>query len=214
MHFSSAHIITLYQQASRRIHSGERMTHLAHAWQCGRLAEKSGASLELQLASWLHDIGHLWANQSALTTEPAVQGHAALGSRLLEPLFGLAVSEPVRLHVLAKRYLVTTRASYARKLSPQSMQSLIHQGGHLSEEECTDFERQAFFGEAIRLRIWDDLGQKDGWFEITIQDALDQLEGLMQSIAAPCVTSFSRQRHFIDTHAAHHRLIDEKERVP
>jgi hypothetical protein len=31
------------------------------------------------------------------------------------------------------------------------------------------------------------LGQKDGWFEITIQDALDQLEGLMQSVAAQSV---------------------------
>jgi predicted HD phosphohydrolase len=188
MQFSTAHIIALYQQASHRIHSGERVTHLAHAWQCGRLAEKSGASLELQLASWLHDIGHLWSYQSAPTTDPAVKGHAALGSRLLEPLFGLAVAEPVRLHVLAKRYLVTTRASYARKLSPQSLRSLIHQGGNLSEDECVDFESQAFFAESIQLRIWDDLGQKDGWFEITIQDALDQLEGLMQSVAAQSVT--------------------------
>ena len=188
MHFSSAHIIALYQQAARRIHSGERVTHLAHAWQCGRLAEKSAASLELQLASWLHDIGHLWAQQNAAMADTAVQGHAALGSRLLEPLFGLAVSEPVRLHVLAKRYLVTTRASYARKLSPQSLQSLTHQGGHLSDEECADFERQAFFAEAIQLRVWDDLSQKDGWFEITVQDALDQLEGLLQSVVAQCVT--------------------------
>ena len=192
MHFSIADIVALYQQASHRIHSGERLTHLAHAWQCGRLAEKSGASLELQLASWLHDIGHLWAHRSAPVADPSVQGHAAVGSRLLAPLFGTAVSEPVRLHVLAKRYLVTTRASYARKLSPQSLRSLTHQGGHLNEDECADFERQAFFAEAIQLRVWDDLGQKDGWFEITIEDALDQLEGLMQSFKAQCVTSFSR----------------------
>jgi predicted HD phosphohydrolase len=192
MHFSIAHIIALYQKASQRIHSGERVTHLAHAWQCGRLADKSGASLELQLASWLHDIGHLWSHPGAPVPDPAVRGHATLGSRLLEPLFGLAVSEPVRLHVLAKRYLVTTRASYARKLSPQSLQSLTLQGGHLSEDECADFEQQAFFAEAVQLRVWDDLGQKDGWFEITVQDALDQLEGLMQSVEASCVTSYSR----------------------
>jgi predicted HD phosphohydrolase len=192
MHFSSAHILALYQQASHRIHSGERLTHLAHAWQCGRLAEKSGASLELQLASWLHDIGHLWSHPNAPVADPAVQGHAELGSRLLASLYGSAVSEPVRLHVLAKRYLVTTRASYARKLSPQSLRSLTHQGGHLSEDECADFERQTFFAEAIQLRVWDDLGQKDGWFEISIQDALDQLKGLMQSVSAKCVTSFSR----------------------
>ena len=192
MFFSRPHIIALYQQASHRIHSGERLTHLAHAWQCGRLAEKSGASLQLQLASWLHDIGHLWSHPSAPSTDPSVQGHAAWGSRLLAPLFGSAVSEPVRLHVLAKRYLVTTRASYARKLSPQSLRSLNHQGGHLSEDECADFERQAFFSEAIQLRVWDDLGQKEGWFEITVQDALNQLEGLMQSVEARCVTLLSR----------------------
>lgn len=188
MHFSTAHITGLYQQAAYRIHSGERVTHLAHAWQCGRLAEKSGASLELQLASWLHDIGHLWAHENASAVRVATQGHAPLGASLLEPLFGSAVSEPVRLHVLAKRYLVTTRASYARKLSSKSLRSLSHQGGYLSDDECADFESQPFFAEAIQLRVWDDLGQKDGWFELTPQDAIEQLKGLMTSTTAACVT--------------------------
>lgn len=187
MNFSIAQIMGLYQKASDRIHSGEHVTPLAHAWQCGRLAEKSGASLELQLASWLHDIGHLWPHNNAALTDVAVKGHADLGSRLLEPLFGRAVSEPVRLHVLAKRYLVTTRANYARNLSAQSVQSLIQQGGDLSEDECADFESQTYFAEAIQLRVWDDLGQKNGWFEPTIQDALDHLEELMQSVTAKCV---------------------------
>lgn len=188
MQISTAHITGLYQQAAHRIHSGERVTHLAHAWQCGRLAEKSGASMALQLASWLHDIGHLWAHDNAPAVHAPVLGHAALGASLLAPLFGPAVSEPVRLHVLAKRYLVTTRASYARKLSSQSLRSLAHQGGYLSNEECADFESETFFAEAVQLRVWDDLGQKDGWFELTPQDAIEQLDGLMKSITRPCVT--------------------------
>jgi predicted HD phosphohydrolase len=90
----------------------------------------------------------------------------------------------VRLHVVAKRYLVTTRGAYARKLSEEARRSLAHQGGHLSEEECAAFERHPFFADAIQLRIWEDLGKKEGWFESTPQDALDQLDELIQSLHA------------------------------
>lgn len=181
-------ILSLYQQAARQVLAGERVTLLAHAWQCGRLAEKSGASDKLQLASWLHDIGHVWMLANRQSQDGDVSGHAALGAQLLAPMFGQAVSEPVRLHVWAKRYLVTTRVAYARKLSEESRRSLAQQGGHLSDEECTAFERHPFFADAIQLRVWDDLGKKEGWFEATPQDALDQLDELIQSVHASCVT--------------------------
>lgn len=188
MQIGTSQILGLYQQAARQVLTGERLTHWAHAWQCGRLAEKSGAPHRLQLASWLHDIGHLWVLASSHPEDSDPLGHAALGASLLEPLFGQAVSEPVRLHVLAKRYLVTTRGAYARKLSAQAQSRLIQQGGHLSDEECVAFERHPFFADAIQLRVWDDLGKKEGWFEAAPQDALDQLEELIQSVHATSVT--------------------------
>jgi len=188
MQICSDTLIDLYRQAAHRVHTGERITHLAHAWQCGRLAEKSGASLSLQLASWLHDVGHLHVQSLKPSSDWHPIDHASLGAQMLKPLFGRAVSEPVRLHVVAKRYLVTTRENYARKLSADALQSLARQGGHLSEEECAGFEQDEFFADAIKLRVWDDLGKKEGWFEVAPHDALDDLRALIVSVSSSCVT--------------------------
>ena len=182
-------LLALYEQGGDLVYSGESVTQLMHAWQCGRLAEKSGASAALQLASWLHDLGHLWVN---LEGTPTLRGqddvHESIGAEVLLPLFGPAVSEPVRLHVQAKRYLVSTRETYARKLSPDSVRSLHLQGGLMTADECSSFEAEPFFADAVKLRVWDDLGKKSGWFEETRQDALDHLMQLMHCVARDHVT--------------------------
>lgn len=182
-------LLALYEQGGDRVYAGEQVTELMHAWQCGRLAEKSGASASLQLASWLHDVGHLWVN---LEGTPTLHGqddaHERVGADVLLPVFGLAVSEPVRLHVQAKRYLVSTRETYARKLSPDSVRSLQLQGGPMTPHECAAFEAEPFFADAVKLRVWDDLGKKPGWFEDTRHDALDHLMQLMRRVARDHVT--------------------------
>ena len=179
----------LYEQGGDQIYAGESVTQLMHAWQCGRLAEKSGASAALQLASWLHDVGHLWVN---LEGTPTLRGqddvHERIGAQLLLPVFGPAVAEPVRLHVQAKRYLVGTRESYASKLSPDSVRSLILQGGPMGPQESAAFESEPFFADAVKLRVWDDLGKKSAWFEDTRHDALDHLMQLMHRVAQVNVT--------------------------
>lgn len=182
-------LLALYEQGGDRVYAGEQVTELMHAWQCGRLAEKSGAPAPLQLASWLHDVGHLWVS---LEGTPTLRGqddvHERVGAEVLLPVFGLAVSEPVRLHVQAKRYLVSTREAYARKLSPDSVRSLHLQGGLMSANECAAFEAEPFFADAVKLRVWDDLGKKSGWFEDTRHDALDHLRQLMGRVAQDHVT--------------------------
>ncbi len=177
-------LLALYEQSGDLVYSGESVSQLMHAWQCGRLAEKSGASAALQLASWLHDIGHLWVNlEGTPTLRDQDDVHETMGAQLLFPVFGPAVSEPVRLHVLAKRYLVSTRETYARKLSPDSVRSLRLQGGVMTPDECAAFEAEPFFADAVKLRVWDDLGKKSGWFEDTRQDALNHLMRLMRRVA-------------------------------
>ena len=52
-------IIDLYEFRGHLKYDGEAVTQIEHAWQCGRLAKESGASACLQLAAWLHDVGHL-----------------------------------------------------------------------------------------------------------------------------------------------------------
>ena len=182
-------LLQLYDQAGDRMYAGEAVTQLAHAWQCGRLAEKSGANAGLQLASWLHDIGHL---MSAAPGTPTLRGeddrHEALGAQLLMPIFGPSVAEPIRLHVQAKRYLVGMRESYAKKLTPDSIRSLQLQGGPMDAVACAQFETEPFFFDAVKLRVWDDLAKKSGWFEDTPEAALGHLASLMVKVKAQCVT--------------------------
>lgn len=181
-------ILALYQCSGHLQYSGESVTQLEHAWQCGRLAEKSGASPALQLASWLHDVGHLWVGSEGTPTfRGEDDAHEVVGSKLLRSLYGPEVSEPVRLHVQAKRYLVTTRQAYAKKLSPDSIRSLALQGGAMTDHECAAFEREAFFSDALKLRVWDDLGKSASWFEVSRDEALHHLEALMHEVAANCV---------------------------
>lgn len=185
MHERHRTILDLYRVGGDRLYAGEPVTQLEHAWQCGRLAEKSGASVALQLASWLHDLGHLWVNSPGT---PTLRGeddrHEAVAADILAPLFGLAVAEPVRLHVQAKRYLVTTNRAYAAKLSQDSTRSLALQGGVMSAQECALFEAKPHFKDALKLRVWDDLGKKKAWFEDSRDDALMCLEQLMQAAAS------------------------------
>lgn len=182
-------ILALYRQGGDRMYAGEPVTQLVHAWQCGRLAEKSGASDALQLASWLHDVGHLWVNaEGTPTLRGEDDGHENVGASLLVSVFGPAVSEPVRLHVKAKRYLVTTRHAYARKLSPDSVRSFHLQGGLMSQAECAAFEAEPYFTDALKLRVWDDLGKSQAWFEITREEALAHLADLMNVVGSAGVT--------------------------
>ena len=89
---------------------GEGVSQLEHALQCAACAERDGASPALITATLLHDIGHLIHD---LPQDIADQGidtqHESLGSAWLSQHFGPDVTEPVRLHVAAKRYLATTK---------------------------------------------------------------------------------------------------------
>jgi [1-hydroxy-2-(trimethylamino)ethyl]phosphonate dioxygenase len=105
----------------------------------------------------LHDIGHLLHDFPNDAPDHDIDDlHENLAARFLEQHFQFAVSEPVRLHVAAKRYLCATDINYLQILSPPSIQSLALQGGPLNAQEVADFEALPFYEDAVRLRIWDD----------------------------------------------------------
>jgi len=139
---------------------GEGVSQLEHALQCAACAERDGAAPALIAATLLHDIGHLIHD---LPQDIAGQGidtqHESLGSAFLSQHFGPDVTEPVRLHVAAKRYLAATERGYYDLLSPASVQSLQLQGGLMSAEERARFAAESFAGDAVRLRRWDDEGK-------------------------------------------------------
>jgi predicted HD phosphohydrolase len=163
----------------------EGVTQLQHAWQCAQLAHRAGASQALQLAAWLHDIGHLL---SGLEGSPTLLGiddrHEALGAAVLFARYGASVSEPVALHVAAKRCLVASRPGYAQSLSADSVRSLALQGGAMDAGESADFLQRPFARDALRLRVWDDLAKRPDWCFASEEAALRELTALHRRVGA------------------------------
>jgi len=175
-------ILELLRAKGELAYEGEGISQIAHGWQCGQLARHAGATPALQLASWLHDIGHLLSD---LEGTPTLQGmddrHENKGAQMLDAIWGPAVAEPVRLHVDAKRYLVATFPQYRARLSEDSLRSLALQGGPMSLEECVRFQAMPYALDAQQLRSWDDTGKRIGWF--AADTALSELEALMGQVA-------------------------------
>lgn len=141
-------------------YGGESVTQLEHALQCAHLAEQENATTELIVAALLHDIGHLLHDLPVDAPDQGIDDHHEnSGYRFLEKHFSNAVTEPVRQHVAAKRYLCTVDADYQAQLSEPSLVSLRLQGGLMSSEELQAFTASEFWQDSIRLRRWDDLAK-------------------------------------------------------
>ncbi len=133
------------------------VTQKQHALQAALAAEQAGCAASLVAAALLHDIGHMVHD---LGENPAAAGvddqHEALGHAYLAQWFGADVTEPVRLHVAAKRYLCTMEPGYFARLAPDSVLSLSLQGGPMSAEECRAFQAGGFAQAAVTLRRFDE----------------------------------------------------------
>ena len=112
----------LFKNKGASLYGGEAVTQEQHALQAAQLAEESGASPSIIAAALLHDVGHLLHNLPDDAPDEGVDDvHEALGDRFLRRWFGPDVSEPVRMHVDAKRYLCAVDPSYLGTLSPPSL---------------------------------------------------------------------------------------------
>ncbi len=139
---------------------GEDVTQLGHALQCAQLAREDGADDALIAAALLHDIGQfLDGAGEAAEREARDARHEVNGAQLLEVAFPDAVTEPIRLHVQAKRYLCAVEPGYAQALSAASALSLRYQGGPMTPEQRELFEREPHWRAAVRLRRYDDRGK-------------------------------------------------------
>jgi phosphonate degradation associated HDIG domain protein len=147
-------MLTLRADGAYGLHD---VTQRQHALQAAWLAEREGAGDALVAAALLHDVGHLVHDLGENPAEDGVDDHhEERGNAWLVGHFGPEVTEPVRLHVAAKRYLCAVEADYFAKLSKDSVLSLSLQGGPMSPEEVKAFEALPQHAAAVRLRRWDE----------------------------------------------------------
>jgi 2-amino-1-hydroxyethylphosphonate dioxygenase (glycine-forming) len=164
----AAEIIQLFGQYGSEDYDGEPVSQTSHMVQCAMQAMSEGADMELILGAFLHDIGHLLKHiqQTEAMGTFGVLNHEAIGAAYLKQNgFSERICTMVSKHVDAKRYLVATDNEYAARLSPSSKQTLIFQGGPMSEEEIFIFKQHPFFDDIIRVRLWDEMA-KDANAEI------------------------------------------------
>ena len=148
-------IINNYQ-VKKNFYIGEKVTISNHMIQTAMLAEKNYSSKSLICASLLHDYGHFVIEDPDLLVLKSLDGkHEDVGFDFLKNYFKPEVTEPIKLHVQAKRYLCRNK-SYYDFLSNPSKISLELQGGIMDDEESQKFTSLKFYEDAIMLRKYDD----------------------------------------------------------
>lgn len=156
-------VLRLFDQRGDSQYGHEAVTQREHALQSAMMAEEEGAPGALVAAALLHDLGHLLHKLADDAPDQGIDDlHEALAARWLERRFGPEVTDPVRLHVAAKRYLCTVEPEYRETLSGPSQQSLELQGGAMADDEVRAFRAEPHFEAAIRLRRWDDRAKVPG----------------------------------------------------
>lgn len=155
-----AFIADIFKRRGADSYLGEAVTMSQHMLQGAVLAEREGASEELIAAALLHDIGHYTSEFGTLSLgDERDNYHEDAGAAVLEKFFPPVITECVRLHVAAKRYLCATDPAYYDRLSDASKHTLSLQGGPMSAAEVAEFERHPYYREAVRVRLWDDGGK-------------------------------------------------------
>ena len=156
-------IFETFRRRGDAAYIGEPVSQTEHALQTALAAERAGAPATLLASALLHDYGHLVHSLDEDAAEHGIDtAHEEVGAEWLESRFLPAVTEPMRLHVAAKRYLCAVHDAYVRSLSDASRRSLELQGGPFSPAEVRAFEGRPFWSDAVRLRRWDDIAKVRG----------------------------------------------------
>lgn len=170
----------LFEERGGSQYGGEAVTQLEHALQAAMLAEAEGADAAMITAALLHDIGHLLHDLPEDAPKDGVDDvHEERAHRWLGDHFGPEVTEPIRLHVDAKRYLCAVEPTYRATLSVPSQRSMELQGGAFSAQEAREFASRPYCEQGTRLRRWDDRAKVAGL-------ATPPLDHFLPLVAAAC----------------------------
>jgi predicted HD phosphohydrolase len=172
-------VLSIYGRLGSGAYFGERVSMLEHGLQAAHFASVQSAPETLVIAALLHDVGHLLeAVPDEIEDWISDARHEEAGARWLAQRFAPAIAEPVRLHVLAKRYLCATDSHYFAQLSSASVHTLKLQGGPMVASEIEHFQAQAYHREALLLRRCDDQGKVAGLKTPALRDYAGRIDAL------------------------------------
>jgi phosphonate degradation associated HDIG domain protein len=156
-------IVDIFDRRGADSYLGEAVTMSQHMLQSALQAEEAGAGDELIAAALLHDIGHYTNEFPEDALENGIDNrHDDAGAAILAPFFPDIVTDCVRHHVQAKRYLCATDPAYFATLTRASVHSMNLQGGPMHGQETEEFRKIRFLDAAIQVRRWDDGGKIAG----------------------------------------------------
>ncbi len=153
-----------------------------HMLQGATIAEQNGLAEDIIVAALLHDIGHFTSEFGTFSMEDTEDRfHEEAGAKVLEEFFPTIVTDCVRYHVAAKRYLCATKPEYFDRLSEASVHSLNLQGGPMDDAEVDEFQQNPNLEKIIQVRYLDEAGKHpdmetpDYWhFAPMVQRIVDQ----------------------------------------
>jgi phosphonate degradation associated HDIG domain protein len=164
---------------------GEDVTQLAHAEQCAHFARQDKHDDAVVIAALLHDTGHLLHDAGEAIADHGIDmRHEEIGYHYLSELLPADITQPIRLHVAAKRYLSATKQGYYNSLSAASQQSLALQGGPFSDRQCQAFKNSPWYKQALLLRHYDDLGKQADCTVDSFSSYIPLLDSLFTGISS------------------------------
>ncbi|UWP89040.1 (R)-1-hydroxy-2-trimethylaminoethylphosphonate oxygenase [Aliiroseovarius crassostreae] len=152
----------IFERRGGEEYLGEPVTMAEHMLQGATIAEQNGQSEEIIVGALLHDIGHFTSEFGTYHPDDTEdRHHEDAGAEVLERFFPSVITDCVRYHVAAKRYLCATKPEYYKRLSPASAHTLELQGGPMNAEEVAEFAANPNLKEIIAVRYLDEAGKRD-----------------------------------------------------
>lgn len=152
-------IKTLFETIGQDQYFGEVVSQYEHAAQAALLAKQQNSDIDVQLAAFLHDIGHLLPIENDQENRGIYgrKNHETIaGEWLRDRGFSEKIIQLIVNHVNAKRYLCYQNPVYLASLSEASRQTLDFQGGPMNAIEAKAFRLDPLFDEILQLRRWDE----------------------------------------------------------
>lgn len=156
-----AFIGDIFERCGDEEYLGEPVTMAEHMLQGAHIAEQNGQDEEIIVGALLHDIGHFTSEFGTFSMEDTEDRyHEEAGAKVLEQFFPSVITDCVRHHVAAKRYLCATKPEYFDRLSEASVHSLNLQGGPMSDAEVEEFSKNPNLSKIIQVRYLDEAGKR------------------------------------------------------